>query len=194
MPEAPSIKEALEPCPFCGAAAHIQGACDDRMFFVVCLGSECYCAVGEGYDRDAMPEHAFSSHEEAALAWNTRATLQPSGERREAIARIIYMNRRSVSERDAIEHFAAYKENPIGYDNARIAIFLALKDADALIASGLVQNEAGIRADERYKCSKVAENPGFIEAQDTEWDLGVNFAKKFIAAAIRSARDGGAET
>lgn len=33
--------------------------------------------------------------------------------------------------------------------------------------------------------AKVAENPGFIEARDTEWDEGVNYAKSYIAAAIR---------
>lgn len=40
---------------------------------------------------------------------------------------------------------------------------------------------------ERERCAKVAENPGFIEARDTEWDEGVNFAKTFIATAIRTA-------
>ncbi len=36
-------------------------------------------------------------------------------------------------------------------------------------------------------CAKVAENPGFIQARDTEWDEGVNFAKEYIAKAIRNA-------
>lgn len=40
---------------------------------------------------------------------------------------------------------------------------------------------------ERERCAKIAENPGFIQAQDTDWDLGVNYAKKFIAAAIRAS-------
>jgi hypothetical protein len=35
--------------------------------------------------------------------------------------------------------------------------------------------------------AKVAESPGFIEARDTEWDAGVNYAKRFIADAIRAA-------
>ena len=38
---------------------------------------------------------------------------------------------------------------------------------------------------ERERCAKIAESPGFIQAQDTEWDEGVNYAKRFIAAAIR---------
>lgn len=38
---------------------------------------------------------------------------------------------------------------------------------------------------ERERCAKIAENPGFIQAQDTEWDEGVNYAKRFIAEAIR---------
>jgi hypothetical protein len=41
----------------------------------------------------------------------------------------------------------------------------------------------------RERCAKVAENPGFIEAQDTDWDLGVNYAKSFIAKAIRALPD-----
>jgi len=40
---------------------------------------------------------------------------------------------------------------------------------------------------ERERCAKIAENPGFIQAQDTEWDAGVNYAKRFIANAIRNA-------
>jgi hypothetical protein len=40
-----------------------------------------------------------------------------------------------------------------------------------------------------WACSKVAENPGFIEARDTDWDQGVNYAKRFIASAIRQQVD-----
>lgn len=43
-----------------------------------------------------------------------------------------------------------------------------------------------IKAETIEECARVAENPGFIGAQDTDWDLGVNFAKTFIASAIRS--------
>src|SRR3954447_22878961 len=43
---------------------------------------------------------------------------------------------------------------------------------------------------ERERCAKVAENPGFIQATDTDWDEGVNHAKKFIAAAIRGTEEG----
>lgn len=51
-----------------------------------------------------------------------------------------------------------------------------------------------IKAETIEECARVAENPGFIGAQDTDWDLGVNFAKTFIASAIRSlGSTGGAE-
>jgi len=43
---------------------------------------------------------------------------------------------------------------------------------------------------ERERCAKIAENPGFIQAQDTEWDEGVNYAKRFIANAIRNGEVG----
>lgn len=38
----------------------------------------------------------------------------------------------------------------------------------------------------REAAAQVALNPGFIEARDTEWDVGVNSAKRYIAAAIRA--------
>jgi hypothetical protein len=60
----------LKPCPFCGSAAYIQDAEEGTYFFASC--SSCYCCVGEAYDRDAMPEHKFSSEEDAAAAWNHR--------------------------------------------------------------------------------------------------------------------------
>jgi hypothetical protein len=44
------------------------------MFYVVCLDQNCFWTLGEGYDRDAMPDHSFRSEEDAVTAWNTRAT------------------------------------------------------------------------------------------------------------------------
>lgn len=41
----------------------------------------------------------------------------------------------------------------------------------------------------REEAAKIAENPGFIQAQDTEWDEGVNYVKAFIAAALRRMGD-----
>lgn len=35
------------------------------------------------------------------------------------------------------------------------------------------------------RCAEVAEDPGFVQARDTEWDTGFNYAKRIIAAAIR---------
>lgn len=36
------------------------------------------------------------------------------------------------------------------------------------------------------EAARVADNPGFIEARDTEWDIGVNDAKRMIATAVRT--------
>jgi len=61
----------LKPCPFCGNEAHIGG--DENPAYGLYIACDvCYCAVGEGYDRDAMPDHCFTSEEEAIKAWNTR--------------------------------------------------------------------------------------------------------------------------
>lgn len=63
---------ALLPCPFCGQEGVIRS--DYGHFFATCSGIECFCCVGEAYDRDAMPNHMFCSEDEAAAAWNRRAT------------------------------------------------------------------------------------------------------------------------
>jgi hypothetical protein len=62
----------LAPCPRGHAGAQVCNS-DERMFYVTCVDRECFWALGEGYDRDARPDHAFRSEEEAAEAWNTRA-------------------------------------------------------------------------------------------------------------------------
>lgn len=62
------------------------------------------------------------------------------------------------------------------------ALAAAIKDTADKVVPMIRQAVAA----ERERCAKIAEeNPGFIEARDTEWDEGVNFAKRFIAAAIR---------
>lgn len=58
----------LLPCPFCGGDAYTIES--GGKWFVGC--SQCYCNVGEAYDRDAMPEHMFATEPEAVAAWNTR--------------------------------------------------------------------------------------------------------------------------
>lgn len=61
----------LLPCPFCGRGALLQEG--DGKFYVACSNAECFVALGERYDRDAMPDHIFYDEEAAASAWNTRA-------------------------------------------------------------------------------------------------------------------------
>lgn len=51
------------------------------MCYVVCLGENCWCSLGENYDRDAMPDHHFHDQVEAIAAWNHRASLPPALER-----------------------------------------------------------------------------------------------------------------
>ena len=80
------MSQELKPCPFCGAAAWVSPAEDGR-FYVACTGDECWAAMGEEYDHDAMPDHHYYSQEAAIAAWNTRsdAHLQRS---HEAIERV----------------------------------------------------------------------------------------------------------
>jgi len=64
----------LKACPFCGGAAVVRG--DEREgFFATCAEVDCFCCVGEAYDRDAWPEHMFRTEDEAVAAWNRRAPV-----------------------------------------------------------------------------------------------------------------------
>lgn len=76
---------ALKPCPFCGTANPTIQEGGER-FYVTCAATDCFICIGEGYDRDAMPDHVFTTAEEAAEKWNTRAEpvnapQKPNGKR-----------------------------------------------------------------------------------------------------------------
>lgn len=60
----------LRRCPFCANRARaVEGG--DR-WYVACMNQDCFCALGERYDRDAMPGHAFETKADAEKAWNKR--------------------------------------------------------------------------------------------------------------------------
>lgn len=169
------------------------------------------------------------------------ATLQPSGERREAIAldfhtgdetpdvkRGSYAGFIVVTENDNGKHFAFagyylnaypldygdscpkgdgcqgdgcddgcpttgwfYDESNFEYENCyypistKVVRWAPIPKADAILASGLVQDEAAIRADEREKCAKIADR----EAEF--WQDAESSSARIVAANIRSARTGG---
>ena len=72
----------LFPCPFCGGGAHVIE--DGGKWYAGC--NDCYCLVGEGWDRDAMPAHMFISAAEAIAAWNTRSDPKLLAQRDELVA------------------------------------------------------------------------------------------------------------
>ena len=83
----------LMACPFCGYDALMRG--DERGgFFVQCArpSSDCFAAMGENYDLDAMPEHMYRHEESAAAAWNRRTPPAQAAEAVERVARAIYAN------------------------------------------------------------------------------------------------------
>lgn len=227
MTEAPSIKEALELCPFCGGKAELLNGGPGN-WFVRC--TNCKCTTND-VQRDAAIQ---LWHRRAALA-----TLQPSGERREAIARhnqelalgfckASFQKRFNLSDRRTEEYascivdllnmatdFASGLEqqqsstpvipreviakilepqawaalgigDTLAYKNRRTS---SLRKADRILASGLVQDEAGIRANEREKCAKA------LDDIETDSDGKCHWTDVALAtAAIRSARDGGTES
>jgi len=72
MTDKASVAAELLPCPFCGehTARTVEG---DGRWYVCCCNPHCFCALGEVWDRDAMPDHHFLSEEDAIFAWNDRA-------------------------------------------------------------------------------------------------------------------------
>lgn len=122
-------------------------------------------------------------------AWDAAlATLQPSGERREAIARL------------ATRFWSIHPKEIQDMGLTREQFYV--REMTTLLASGLVQDEAGIRRDEREKCAKWHEakatgikkyyddefNPFSENSEErAEWRLirkEVDF-HQFSAAAIR---------
>lgn len=78
---------------------------------------------------------------------------------------------------DVLRHLKWCPETPESQNHAiaqiQPTIFAAIEEAVAA---------------EREACARTAANPGFIRAQDTEWDDGVEYAKLFIATAIRARK------
>lgn len=137
---------------------------------------------------DLPPEVKAPTHDElgdALLA--ALATFQPDGERREAIARL------------ATRFWSIHPKEIQDMGLTREQFYV--REMTNLLASGLVQNEAGIRADEREKLRNRLDSHlnDFLCGMKEGWDdsvSGFNDAwdvvrKVFDAAAIRSARDGG---
>ncbi len=63
----------LRRCPFCGSRATVADDGDGKRWYATCLNLDCFCALGERYDRDGMPEHHFHTKTDAEKAWNKRA-------------------------------------------------------------------------------------------------------------------------
>lgn len=60
----------MKKCPFCQQKATVSGI--EGQYYAVCTSGDCFCSLGERYDRDAMPDHVFKTIKEATAAWNMR--------------------------------------------------------------------------------------------------------------------------
>lgn len=125
-----------------------------------------------------QPDKPNSDWAKVQAAKAALATLQPSGERRDAIARALaekwpgdYMQGDDECDREP---------NALAYETADAAI----------IASVLVQDEAAIRADELEKLLGVVTDKLKDETSE-RYAKGWNNALISVCAAIRAARDGG---
>lgn len=57
----------------------------DGGVYVACQSPDCWCAMGEAYDRDAMPDHQFISEANAIAAWNRRSNPAVRGDRKAGV-------------------------------------------------------------------------------------------------------------
>ena len=156
---APSIKEALE---------YLEAAANWMQRYL-----DTYGELGD----DATQANIDDWHDAAK---HVRATLSPpAGERREAIARIMHgdCDLRTVLMAWFEPEYPSPEETNFAYTQAD-------KTIDAIIlASGLVQDENSIRADEREKCAKIAESCHGVDEGDLPSDVR---AGERIAANIRT--------
>lgn len=94
-------EQTLKPCPFCGGKAALKEDRDTtalaiQRFFVTCdqlvpgrlPRRKCFAAMGENYDRDGMPDHMYSSADQAIAAWNARAEPMSLERAREIVAQL----------------------------------------------------------------------------------------------------------
>lgn len=127
--------DELKPCPFCGSKGRIQKDGDSGSMFIHCLGGNCLVAVGENYDRDAMPDHAFYDEDAAIAAWNTR-TL--AAELAQKDAEIVAANERIAQMREALIGltYAIHRVQDWG-DDTRVGA--ALRVAESFIDAALAQ-------------------------------------------------------
>ena len=74
--ERPIENIVMLPCPFCGSPGTVAGNefYGHSSFYATCTSVDCFCCVGEAWDRDACPDHQFATEQQAADAWNKRAT------------------------------------------------------------------------------------------------------------------------
>jgi hypothetical protein len=133
----------LLPCPFCGTDAQIVS--DVGRFCVACCGDDCFCCVGEGYDRSAMPEHMFATEEDAAEAWNRRTpalTAALAQARRETWEKAVEICVAvSGKEHRAALNYPAREEGGDGSREDSLNAALAAMDCAAAIRSAAAGEE-----------------------------------------------------
>lgn len=167
----PLAREGLLACPFCGDA-YPELRKDDGKFCIVCTSLDCYCAVGEGYDAHAMPNHSFYEEEAAIKAWNTRSgddaqkALDPNAKGPDDCAEYLLLQARLKGQEQWTNIYAAQLGQFIGYGC----------EVRALAPPSTEQK----RPDE---FDRIADNQNFYDPREAE-----DYAAKLRAAAAPSAQ------
>ena len=91
----------------------------------------------------------------------------------------------------AVKHFPPTEVHSLG--GLALSWIKQGRSDDAPIVQAFARMKEAGRQQGLREAAEVARNPGFIEARDTEWDAGVNDAKRIIAAAITALMEGEGE-
>jgi hypothetical protein len=139
---APSIKQALElkSCPFCGGPAGCVA-----FEFVTCLSAQ---PLGEELCPGKQIKAPVDKEDPTySTAWNTRATSQPSGERRIESLRVgdTYNSRLGPVVYLGLDHYQGETTHKFHVPGNPRPHYERASTLHSFLASGLVQDEAGWR-------------------------------------------------
>lgn len=176
---APSIREALR--SLIRAYVNLLESGRDR---IVSLGGEC------------DPVDKMEANDPALIAAKAALSAPPQDvvegiTTREMIARVLYRSRSLFDDTTVDLHFKWFARQDPDADGLRLSIIHCYRDADAILASGLVTaahpDEAAIRADERERCAQAVHSAvAMIPMGQVDASEFLDAIEDAIAAAIRA--------
>lgn len=181
-----SIKDALEPCPFCNGAAESDSQQHYRNITTGNLekAAAVYCTACEAHMtwcyRDTPEIEREQVMELLVERWNTRATLTTPAPGREELRERIAGIKADPGDGTVVPdlaHVLARGFHAMGWGLPQHAAEDIIRTILSALPVAPVIDEAAIRADEREKCARIAESG----------DHGIGIlASGIVAQAIRA--------